>query len=207
MAQILERREQFQHMLSGLQQDGSAIRKQVSNILKEARSEVMSEIARKNILLSSDRLDEILHDDRAVGSDGEKWVLNQINEDVQKLIRNIDSTINKSFEKSAEIIQTELQVMQHTFTKRIDANLQARERKDGEVTCGMVRQVLPGLSVGGLGWGVASVAGGFFSGFGTALTGTALGSLSVGLGALISTIALPVGIVAGAAFIWQSLKG
>lgn len=97
--------------------------------------------------------------------------------------------------------------MQHTFTKRIDANLQARERKDGEVTCGMVRQVLPGLSVGGLGWGVASVAGGFFSGFGTALTGTALGSLSVGLGALISTIALPVGIVAGAAFIWQSLKG
>lgn len=207
MAQILERREQFQHMLSGLQQDGSAIRKQVSNILKEARSEVMSEIARKNILLSSDRLDEILHDDRAVGSDGEKWVLNQINEDVQKLIRNIDSTINKSFEKSAEIIQAELQVMQQTFTKRIDANLEARERKDGEVTCGMVRQVLPGLSVGGLGWGVASVAGGFFSGFGTALTGTALGSLSVGLGALISTIALPVGIVAGAAFIWQSLKG
>lgn len=88
----------------------------------------------------------------------------------------------------------------------MEANLKVRERREGEVTCGMVRQVLPGLSVGGIGWGVASAAGGFFSGLGTALTGTAVGSLSVGLGALISTVALPVGIVAGAAFIWQSLK-
>lgn len=207
MAQIMEQREQAQHMLSSLQQEGADIRKQVAHILKEARTEVLAELARKNVLLSSERLDEILNDSRAVGSDGEKWVLNEIDRDVQKLIRNIDGTIKNSFEKSTQIIQQELQVMQRAFNKRLDANLQARERKDAEVACGMVRQVLPGLSVGGLGWGVASVAGGFFSGLGTALTGTALGSLSVGLGALISTIALPVGIVAGAAFIWQSLMG
>ena len=204
---IVANREKLKNMLYGLQQDGSEIKKQVSFVLKEVRANVLSEISKSSVLLSSDRLDEVLNDDRAVGEDGDKWVLDEINKDIQKLICNIDDEINYAFEESLGIIQQDLNIDQYSFNGQMEANLKVRERREGEVTCGMVRQVLPGLSVGGIGWGVASAAGGFFSGLGTALTGTAVGSLSVGLGALISTVALPVGIVAGAAFIWQSLKG
>ena len=204
---IVANREKLKNMLYGLQQDGSEIKKQVSFVLKEARANVLSEISKSSVLLSSDRLDEVLNDDRAVGEDGDKWVLDEINKDIQKLICDIDDEINYAFEESLGIIQQDLNIDQYSFNGQMEANLKVRERREGEVTCGMVRQVLPGLSVGGIGWGVASAAGGFFSGLGTALTGTAVGSLSVGLGALISTVALPVGIVAGAAFIWQSLKG
>ena len=204
---IVANREKLKNMLYGLQQDGSEIKKQVSFVLKEARTNVLSEISKSSVLLSSDRLDEVLNDDRAVGEDGDKWVLDEINKDIQKLIYDIDDEINYAFEESLGIIQQDLNIDQYSFNGQMEANLKVRERREGEVTCGMVRQVLPGLSVGGIGWGVASAAGGFFSGLGTALTGTAVGSLSVGLGTLISTVALPVGIVAGAAFIWQSLKG
>ena len=204
---IVANREKLKNMLYGLQQDGSEIKKQVSFVLKEVRANVLSEISKSSVLLSSDRLDEVLNDDRAVGEDGDKWVLDEINKDIQKLICNIDDEINYAFEESLGIIQQDLNIDQYSFNGQMEANLKVRERREGEVTCGMVRQVLPGLSVGGIGWGVASAAGGFFSGLGTALTGTAVGSLSVGLGTLISTVALPVGIVAGAAFIWQSLKG
>lgn len=204
---IVANREKLKNMLYGFQQDGSEIKKQVSFVLKETRANVLSEISKSSVLLSSDRLDEVLNDDRAVGEDGDKWVLDEINKDIQKLIFDIDDEINYAFEESLGIIQQDLNIDQYSFNGQMEANLKVRERREGEVTCGMVRQVLPGLSVGGIGWGVASAAGGFFSGLGTALTGTAVGSLSVGLGALISTVALPVGIVAGAAFIWQSLKG
>ena len=193
-------------MLYGLQNDGSEIKKQVSLVLKEAHANVLSEITKSSVLLSSEKLDDILNDDRAVEDDGAKWVLDEINKNIQNLIDNIDEEINFAFEDSLEIIQKDLDIDQYSFNGQMEANLKGRERKDGEVTCGMVRQVLPGLSVGGIGWGIASATGGFFSSLGTALTGTALGSLSVGLGSLISTVALPVGIVAGAAFIWQSLR-
>lgn len=204
---IVANRERLQNMLYGLQHDDSEIKKQVSCVLKEARTNVLSEISKSSVLLSSDRLDEVLNDDRAVGDDGDKWVLDEINKDIQNLICDIDDEINIAFEESLDIIQQDLDIAQYSFNGQMEANLKVRERKDGEVTCSMVRQVLPGLSVGGIGWGIASATGGFFSGLGTALTGTAVGSLSVGLGTLISTVALPVGIVAGAAFIWQSLKG
>ena len=205
--EIIASREKLQSMLYGLQNDGSEIKKQVSLVLKEAHANVLSEITKSSVLLSSEKLDDILNDDRAVEDDGAKWVLDEINKNIQNLIDNIDEEINFAFEDSLEIIQKDLNIDQYSFNGQMEANLKGRERKDGEVTCGMVRQVLPGLSVGGIGWGIASATGGFFSSLGTALTGTALGSLSVGLGSLISTVALPVGIVAGAAFIWQSLKG
>ena len=204
--EIIASREKFQSMLYGLQNDGSEIKKQVSLVLKEAHANVLSEITKSSVLLSSEKLDDILNDDRAVEDDGAKWVLDEINKNIQNLIDNIDEEINFAFEDSLEIIQKDLNIDQYSFNGQMVANLKGRERKDGEVTCGMVRQVLPGLSVGGIGWGIASATGGFFSSLGTALTGTALGSLSVGLGSLISTVALPVGIVAGAAFIWQSLR-
>lgn len=205
--EIIASREKLQSMLYGLQHDGSEIKKQVSLVLKEAHANVLSEITKSSVLLSSEKLDDILNDDRAVEDDGGKWVLDEINKNIQNLIDNIDEEINFAFEDSLEIIQKDLNIDQYSFNGQMEANLKGRERKDGEVTCGMVRQVLPGLSVGGIGWGIVSAAGGFFSSLGTALTGTALGSLSVGLGSLISTVALPVGIVAGAAFIWQSLRG
>ena len=204
--EIIASREKLQSMLYGLQNDGSEIKKQVSLVLKEAHTNVLSEITKSSVLLSSEKLDDILNDDRAVEDDGAKWVLDEINKNIQNLIDNIDEEINFAFEDSLEIIQKDLDIDQYSFNGQMEANLKGRERKDGEVTCGMVRQVLPGLSVGGIGWGIASATGGFFSSLGTALTGTALGSLSVGLGSLISTVALPVGIVAGAAFIWQSLR-
>ena len=204
--EIIASREKLQSMLYGLQHDGSEIKKQVSLVLKEAHANVLSEITKSSVLLSSEKLDDILNDDRAVEDDGAKWVLDEINKNIQNLIDNIDEEINFAFEDSLEIIQKDLNIDQYSFNGQMEANLKGRERKDGEVTCGMVRQVLPGLSVGGIGWGIASATGGFFSSLGTALTGTALGSLSVGLGSLISTVALPVGIVAGAAFIWQSLR-
>lgn len=204
--EIIASREKLQSMLYGLQNDGSEIKKQVSLVLKEAHANVLSEITKSSVLLSSEKLDDILNDDRAVEDDGAKWVLDEINKNIQNLIDNIDEEINFAFEDSLEIIQKDLNIDQYSFNGQMEANLKGRERKDGEVTCGMVRQVLPGLSVGGIGWGIASATGGFFSSLGTALTGTALGSLSVGLGSLISTVALPVGIVAGAAFIWQSLR-
>ena len=204
--EIIASREKLQSMLYGLQNDGSEIKKQVSLVLKEAHANVLSEITKSSVLLSSEKLDDILNDDRAVEDDGAKWVLDEINKNIQNLIDNIDEEINFAFEDSLEIIQKDLDIDQYSFNGQMEANLKGRERKDGEVTCGMVRQVLPGLSVGGIGWGIASATGGFFSSLGTALTGTALGSLSVGLGSLISTVALPVGIVAGAAFIWQSLR-
>lgn len=204
--EIIASREKLQSMLYGLQHDGSEIKKQVSLVLKEAHANVLSEITKSSVLLSSEKLDDILNDDRAVEDDGAKWVLDEINKNIQNLIDNIDEEINFAFEDSLEIIQKDLNIDQYSFNGQMEANLKGRERKDGEVTCGMVRQVLPGLSVGGIGWGIASATGGFFSSLGTVLTGTALGSLSVGLGSLISTVALPVGIVAGAAFIWQSLR-
>ena len=179
----------------------------MSGVLRDSRQKVLAEISKRCILLSSDRLDEVLNDGRAVGADGEKWVLDEVNKDIQNLVCNIDNEINHAFEEALTTINQKLNIEQYSFDGKIDANFQEHRRKDGEVACGMVRQVLPGLSVGGLSWGVASVAGGLFSGFGTALTGTAIGSMSIGLGTLISAVALPVGIVAGAAFIWQSLKG
>ena len=76
---IVANREKLKNMLYGLQNDGSEIKKQVSLVLKEAHANVLSEITKSSVLLSSEKLDDILNDDRAVEDDGAKWVLDEIN--------------------------------------------------------------------------------------------------------------------------------
>lgn len=206
LQKLISQRNLLKKLESDLKSSESEVRKQVASILRRSQSEVLSEVSKGNIFLSTDRLDEILKDDRALAEDGVQWVLNEVNKDFQNLLSKVDSMIEMGFDKAVALLEQKLVVAFDEFNAQMDNTLSLSAREDSEIMCALVRQALPGISVGGLGFGAVSVAGGLVSGIGSAIGGSSIGLLLGGVGAALSTLALPVAIVAGAAFIWNSIK-
>lgn len=204
--QLIERGNLLKKVVHDLKSNESEIKKQIATILRKSQSEVLSDVSKGNILLSTDRLDTILNDDRALGDDGTKWVLNEVNKDIQSLISDVDKKINAGFEKAMSLLKKNIQVTFEMIDGQIAGSLSLQQRKDGEIACGLVRQALPGLSVGGIGAGAAVLTGGLASGIGSAFGGSAIGALVGGIGAALTTLALPIGLIAGAAYIWKSVQ-
>lgn len=166
------RRNELQLLISDLKQDKSDVKRRIETILKEAQTEVMNDIAKGNILLSSDKLNSILNDSRASSDDGEKWVLNEVNKAIKQLISSVDEKIEQGFVKVRKLLKSNISIEHSEMDCKLTSNNSARERSASDVFMSVTKNMLP----------------------------------AVGVGSLVGWVAAPLGVIAGAAFLYKALK-
>ena len=169
-------RSELQLLISDLKQDKSDVKIKIDSILKEVQTEVLNDITKGNILLSSEKLNGILNDSRASSDDGEKWVLNQVNKAFKDLLSSIDEKIEQGFIKVRKLLKSNIYIEHSVMTceltpRKLDI-LPSSERGMSDVFMSITKNMLP----------------------------------AVGVGSLVSFVATPLGVIAGAAFLYKALK-
>lgn len=149
MKQILEQRNKLQRMLNDIKQDNSETKRQISTILTTARQEVLTNLNRENIILSNEKLNKYLKDDRAISDDGQ-WILDRINRDAKNIIKNIDAEIERAVESCTEIIGEEIYVSRKQFNTSINISKGLVNSGNSDWLMKFARQSLPAVGIGSL---------------------------------------------------------
>lgn len=165
-------RNDLQLLISDLKQGKSDVKRKIDSILKEVQTEVQNDIAKGNILLSSDKLNCIMNDSRASSDDGEKWVLNEVNKAFKELVSSIDEKIEQGFIKVRKLLKSNISIEHSEMDCELTSNYSARERSTSDVFMSVTKNMLP----------------------------------AVGVGSLVGWVAAPLGVIAGAAFLYKALK-
>lgn len=183
---IEEKKVQYQQQIAEIKQlrddvanPNSGLRRNISNIITDSQKKVLSKFSQDSILLSTDKLDRILQTDQAKSPKGEEFVQQEVNNAITKLSETLDKDINTSIEEVVELIGKDIDVVDGTFNGRINEAITPVRHTFSEKAVSTIRQSLPGM-------GVATLSG-----------------LAVSL--IAPAIALPIGIVAGIAYVAKTI--
>lgn len=145
----------------------SEYRMKLNSIISQARNKVELKLQEESVLLSADRLAQLV---KAPEAQNSKWLLAEVNNGIGSIAAELDMMIDCSFEQVAALVGMEMKSgSPRAFDFEIYANLTPEEKSFGTQVCRMARQVLPavgitglvGLLTGGVGL-VAIAAGGLF---------------------------------------------
>lgn len=159
----------------------SEIRRKISQTLKLSQKEVLSIFSKESVLLSSSKLDEILKCKEAIGDNGEAFVINKVNESITEIASALDIEINASIESACDLIGKDIEFDKESFSIQTFDNITPLQQSFADKVMSLTRQTLPVMGVGSLAF------------YGSAIIG-------------LSTVAIPVGIAAGIAFLVKSIK-
>ncbi len=201
---IQQRALLLRQLLNSLQSSNSDLRLSLNEHIQKSKRNVFHCLSNSSILLSSDKLDNILSDPRATQNDNGAWVLDQLNAEVQALSETLDIEIENGFEsvlnELSEIIQEQFDVEESVFDDSVSADLTPQIKSISDKISDVTRQTLPIMGVSMITGYAVSLSGTLVAGVGAAM------GVSLGLGALLSTLAAPVGIAAGIWYICKSIR-
>jgi predicted GTPase len=178
--------------------ENSEFRLKINSIIESSQEKVMQDFSRNSVLLSSEKLEEILSKPEAARNGGEEFVMREVNEAIKKLSENLDDQINcamgevmnelQQYIKSTKlertsfngIIQSQMEPLIHTFSENFIS---------------VTRSALPFIGV----TTIASAVTGIPLYFGAGLLGLSLTPFAFVAGA--------VGLAAGAYYVAQAIKG
>lgn len=179
--------------------EDSEFRVRINAIIESSQDNVLEEFSRDSVLLSTDRLEEILKDDRAGDENGDKFVVEQINQSIQKISSNIDkkidSAISQVIGELKEFIDN-VALTNRTNETRLNGSLVPVSHSFSENFVNLTRQALPFM-------GVATISGGI------TVAGLSLGAGILGLTSIaaVPVLGACVGLAAGIFYVVQSIKG
>lgn len=203
-AKIQQRAILLRQLLNNLQSNNSDLKSNLKERIQKSKRNVFHCLSNSSILLSSDKLDKILSDPKATQNDNGAWVLEQLNSEVQSLSETLDSEIENGFkmvlDELSEIIQNQFDVENSAFDGYLNADLTPQIKSISDKISDVTRQTLPIMGVSFLAGSAVSLSGSFVAGVGAAM------GVSLGLGALLSALAAPVGIAAGIWYICKSIR-
>lgn len=179
--------------------EDSEFRTRINTIIESSQDNVMEEFSRDSVLLSTDRLEDILKDERAGEEEGDKFVITQMNQSIQKIGSNVDKKIDSAIiqviDELKELIDNVI-LTNKTNETRLNEGLVPVSHSFSENFVNLTRQALPFV-------GVASISGGI------AVAGLSLGAGILGITSLaaVPILGACVGIAAGIFYVVQSVKG
>jgi len=181
-----EKKAQYQQQIAELKQlhdnvanPDSELRRKIAEILKESQKQVLGTFAEQSVLLSSNELDKILQADEAKSSNGDQFVLKKVNDAIVELSERLDKEINAGLNQIIETIGKQIELPECSFKGVINTQITPVQHTLSETTMSTVRQSIPLM-------GVATLSG-------------------IAVSVVAPAIALPVGIVAGIAFVAKNI--
>lgn len=183
--------EEMKSLRDMILNDDSEFRGNINSIIESSQEHVFEDFSRESVLLSSEKLEEVLKDSRALEEDGDKFVVNEMNHAIQKIgadiDKKIDSAISDVLSELKDFIDN-VQLTNKTSNTQVEGEIVPISHSFSENFVNLTRQALPFV-------GVATLA----------YYGLGLGAVALGL----STAALPFigGVAAGLFYVVQSIKG
>lgn len=157
----------------------SSIRLQVNSLFENARNEVLNQISHEGTLLTTSTFDRLIDSEKGLNNDG-KWLVAQINDELQELSYNVNLTTKKTFDQISK-----------TFEKKISEVLSDEDINISDEL--RIHSVLNSQLA-------FNLAGKFAQG------GIIATALAIGADFLIPGIGWVVGLMSAAALIWRRLN-
>lgn len=202
---IQKKKEELQQKLAELKQlrdavtnQNSDIRKKIAQILKNSQKEVLSKFSEKSVLLSSIEFDKILQSAGNMADGGENYVLSKINEEITHLSEDLDRDINSSIEDTIELVGKDLELSEEHFEGTINMKITPLQQTFSEKAMSMTRQSLPFMGI--------TMTTSMVGAAGVGICGGLIGAGTATIAAVAPYIAVPLGIVAGIAYVVKSIK-
>ena len=202
--QIQQRAILLRQLLNSIQSNNSDLMSSLKEHIQKSKRNVYHSLSNNSILLSNDKLDKILADPKAIQDDNGAWVLEQLNSEIQSLSGSLDREIEKGFEAVLDelsgILQRQFDVEAAEFEGFLKADLAPQIKSISDKITDVTRQTLPITGVAMLTGYAVSLSGSLVAGVGSAM------GVSLGLGALLSSLAIPVGVAAGIWYICKTIQ-
>ena len=176
----------------------SEFRTNINSIIETSQENVMHEFSRDSVLLSTEKLDEILNKPETMKKDGEEFVMREVNEAINKLSSNLDNQINQAMGDVMNELQQyikSVKLEQTTFDGVIHDQLEPLVHTFSEKFISVTRSALPFIGVTTIASGVTGIP----LYFGAGLLGLSITPFAV--------VAGVVGLAAGVYYVAQAIKG
>lgn len=142
-----------------IKQPTSKFNRELSTMIEETQNDVMSQFSSDTIILSSEKLEELLGSDYAQTSEGIRFVSNKLNDSLLSLSNQLDSIIDKSFEKIVEKAQLSFEEDKPIFDSLLPSNMRLKEKTLSEKIFMKARNAVSGMGV----FSAASIIGGYIA--------------------------------------------
>ena len=191
--------EELKRLRDTILDPDSDFRSNINSIIENSQDKVFQAFSRDSVLLSTDKLEMVLKDPRASEENGDKFVIGEINEEIQRMGSGIDEQIDAAIADVVEELKDfvdSLSLGKKDNNVNVDGKMPPIVHTMSEEFVSLTRQVLPFLGVSAIGSVVADVGLGLGAGL--------LGITSL---AALPFIAGGIGIITGICFVVQSIKG
>lgn len=180
--------------------EDSEFRAKINSIIEASQEQVLEEFSKDSVLLSTDKLEEVLKDSRAANDDGDKYVINAMNYAIQSMGNNIDKRINQAITDVVNELKDYINNIQVSMisngTHVDDEAILPITHTFSESFVNITRQTLPFVGVATIGTTVSAVG-----------LGLGAGILGITSAAALPFIAAGIGVAAGLFYVVQSIKG
>ena len=157
----------------------SSIRLQVNSLFENARNEVLNQISHEGTLLTTSTFDRLIDGENGLNNDG-KWLVAQINDELQELSYNVNLTTKKTFDQISKTLEKKISEVLSDEDINISDELRIHSVLNSQLAFNLAGKFAQG--------GIIATA------------------LAIGADYLIPGIGWAVGLMSAAALIWRRLN-
>ena len=157
----------------------SSIRLQVNSLFENARNEVLNQISHEGTLLTTGPFDRLIDSENGLNNDG-KWLVAQINDELQELSYNVNLTTKKTFDQISKTLEKKISEVLSDEDINISDELRIHSVLNSQLAFNLAGKFAQG--------GIIATA------------------LAIGADFLIPGIGWAVGLMSAAALIWKRLN-
>ena len=157
----------------------SSIRLQVNSLFENARNEVLNQISHEGTLLTTSTFDRLIDSENGLNNDG-KWLVAQINDELQELSYNVNLTTKKTFDQISKTLEKKISEVLSDEDINISDELRIHSVLNSQLAFNLAGKFAQG--------GIIATA------------------LAIGADFLIPGIGWAVGLMSAAALIWRRLN-
>ena len=157
----------------------SSIRLQVNSLFENARNEVLNQISHEGTLLTTGTFDRLIDSENGLNNDG-KWLVAQINDELQELSYNVNQTTKKAFGQISKTLEKKISDVLSDEEVNISDELRIHSIMNSQLAFNLAGKFAQG--------GIIATA------------------LAIGADFLIPGIGWAVGLMSAAALIWKRLN-
>lgn len=157
----------------------SSIRLQVNSLFENARNEVLNQISHEGTLLTTSKFDRLIDSENGLNNDG-KWLVAQINDELQELSYNVNLTTKKTFNQISKTLEKKISEVLSDEDINISDELRIHSVLNSQLAFNLAGKFAQG--------GIIATA------------------LAIGADFLIPGIGWAVGLMSAAALIWKRLN-
>lgn len=174
-----DQQQKFAQFRNEIANPTSSIRLQVNSLFENARNEVLNQISHEGTLLTTSTFDRLIDSENGLNNDG-KWLVAQINDELQELSYNVNLTTKKTFDQISKTLEKKISEVLSDEDINISDELRIHSVLNSQLAFNLAGKIAQG--------GIIATA------------------LAIGADFLIPGIGWAVGLMSAAALIWRRLN-